>query len=62
MHVSHGGLCCALWLSRLNIPVDHEKDSLFFFSVATSPLTHIATLSLPFTPDITPFVSRKGFK
>lgn len=42
--VSHGGLCCAPWSSGLNIPEDHEKDSLFLFSVATSLLTHIATL------------------
>lgn len=29
--VSHGGLCFAFWLSRLNIPVGHEKDSPCFF-------------------------------
>lgn len=60
VHVSHGGLCCAPWLSSLNIPVDHEKDSVSsFFGGAASLLTHIATLPLPFIPAITPFVSGK---
>ena len=56
--VSHGGLCCVLSSSSLNIPAAHEKDSPCLFSVTTSLLTHIATLSPPFTPDITPFAER----
>lgn len=57
MSVTHSGLCFALWLSGLNIPADHEKVSVSFFLVATSLLTHVATLL--FIPDITPFTEQR---